>query len=46
MEEHWKGEFTIPPEKVYDGDLALFKADFPDDSEDESDDEDREEEDG
>ncbi|KAF6226736.1 hypothetical protein HO173_012339 [Letharia columbiana] len=29
VEEHWKGEFTIAPEKVYDGDLALFKANFP-----------------
>ncbi len=39
VEEHWKGEFTIPPEKVYDGDLALFETDYPDDSEDESEDE-------
>lgn len=26
MEEHWKGDFTIAPDKVYDGDMALFKA--------------------
>ena len=32
-EEHWKGDFTIAPEDVYDGDLALFKAQFPDDAE-------------
>ena len=31
--EHWKGEFTIAPDKVYDGDLALFKAHFPEDEE-------------
>ena len=29
VKEHWKGNFTIPPEKVYDGDLALYKAHFP-----------------
>ena len=29
VEEHWKGNFTIPPEKVYDGDLALYRAHFP-----------------
>lgn len=33
MEEHWKGDFTIAPEKVYDGDLALFEADFPEEEE-------------
>ena len=26
MEEHWKGQFTIPSEKVYDGDLALLRS--------------------
>ena len=31
QEEHWKGEFTIKPEDVYDGDLKLFKERFPDD---------------
>lgn len=32
-EEHWKGYFSIAPEKAYDGDLALFKADNPDEEE-------------
>ncbi|KAL9077233.1 MAG: hypothetical protein Q9161_000499 [Pseudevernia consocians] len=35
VEEHWKGEFSIPPEKVYDGDLALFRAHFSDEEEEE-----------
>lgn len=33
VEEHWKGDFIIDPEKVYDGDLALFRANFPEDEE-------------
>ena len=33
MEEHWKGDFSIAPEKVYDGDLALFKSNFPEEEE-------------
>ena len=35
--EHWKGEFTIAPDKVYDGDLALFRENYPDVDEDEED---------
>lgn len=31
--EHWKGDFRIPAQKVYDGDLALFEANNPDDDE-------------
>ena len=33
VEEHWKGDFSIAPEKVYDGDLALFKSNFPEEEE-------------
>ena len=33
VKEHWKGNFTIPPEKVYDGDLAIYKAHFPEEEE-------------
>ena len=29
MEEHWKGQFAFAPDKLYDGDLALFKRDYP-----------------
>ena len=40
VSEHWKGEFAIAPEKVYDGDLALFKANFPEEEEEEEEEDD------
>ncbi len=33
MEEHWKGQFKFAPDKVYDGDLALFERDYPEEEE-------------
>ena len=36
VKEHWKGNFTTPPEKVYDGDLALYKAHFPGEEEEDN----------
>ena len=43
-EEHWKGQFAFAPDKVYDGDLALFERDYPEEEE-EGEEEEKEEED-
>ena len=30
--EHWKGEFHIPEDEVYDGDLKLFRERYPEEA--------------